>query len=192
MLNKDLNIIGTAILKMKLEEYLKAISECPDEIVELNRRKLHRLTVDFGVYDNWPILTNADYNKVVEDFKKNPKWEYKGEGISHSNPQLISDAFDYIPGVIVMGMQNFVPRIDSFGLSPKQEEFFNMGFCLHPYQPHTGNWQKIRVQAITDIANYLVGSNLPVCFPRSRGWKNREDKSQIVYWPDELHDEIQK
>ena len=32
-------------------------------------------------------------------------------------------------GVIVMQMQNFVPRIDSYGLSTEQEEFFNMGFC---------------------------------------------------------------
>ena len=56
-------------------EYLEALKNCPDEIVKFrdnptSERNLQLLTTELGVYDNYPIFLNTDFNKVVEHLKK--------------------------------------------------------------------------------------------------------------------------
>ncbi len=184
---------------MKLDDYLRAIEECPDEMVKLTSglssgRTVHRLTADFGVYDNWPILTNADYRKVVEDLRKSGKWISPEEGKCDGDRHRYW--FHYAPGTMVIQLQNWIPSIDcNRGLhGEEQRKLFNMGFCLHPYQEkkYEGvSRYEAQIRAIKDIAEYLKSNNFPFCFPKSRGWKNLDDVSQVVYWPDELHDKIQ-
>ena len=55
---------------MELEEYLKGVRECPDADATLSRgRVVTLLTAEYGIYDNWPIVLNADHAKVIEDIR---------------------------------------------------------------------------------------------------------------------------
>jgi hypothetical protein len=52
---------------MELDDYLKKIAECPDEYLEIDGKKVHRLSHDFDVYDNFDILLKGEFNKIVND-----------------------------------------------------------------------------------------------------------------------------
>lgn len=184
---------------MKLEDYLRLLRECPDEFVILEgKKRLNRLTMEYGIYDNWPIFTNSDYEKIIEDFKKNKKWKHKSSS-RQENEKDINNVFYYNPGVMIVQVQNRVPYCDCThdenGFhKEKQKELFNMGFCLHPYQEKKiegVSEYRAQIIVINEIADYLRANNFPLCFPRSLGWVNR-NSSQVVYWPDELHDEMQR
>ncbi len=52
---------------MDLERYLHALENCPDRFVtSKGKRKLHRLTTELGVRDNFPILLRTDFNDFVQ------------------------------------------------------------------------------------------------------------------------------
>ena len=55
---------------MDLNEYLKAIRECPDERVrsEEDGYDIARLTAEFGIYDNFDILLRATPVSVLRFF----------------------------------------------------------------------------------------------------------------------------
>lgn len=177
---------------MKLEEYLKAIKECPDEKVTLDGRACHKLTLQYGIYDNFQIHTKADYDKVVEDFRKNPNWRQRGK--SKHDDGTLNNTFNYVPGTIMIQIQNSVP--DYREIYPEiLPEFFNMRFLLHPYQERKierlSEFKALAI-AVSEISNYLRVNNFPIFFPESKGPTKKHGSLQRVYWPDKLHDEIQK
>ena len=47
---------------MKLDDYLTAISECPDELVMYENNSIWKLTAELSIYDNWPIFLKADFH----------------------------------------------------------------------------------------------------------------------------------
>ena len=62
---------------MKLQNYLDALKNCPDEEVRTQdscEQKVHRLTADFGVYDNFPIFLRTDFSGLIEYLNSSRKY----------------------------------------------------------------------------------------------------------------------
>lgn len=91
---------------MKLDEYLEAIRNCPDELVIFDdsgsRRELHRLTTEFGVYDNWPIQLRVDFDKVIKDLSVSGKYLLFDQTDMNSKHKYFKRRarFNYIPGTV--------------------------------------------------------------------------------------------
>lgn len=185
---------------MKLEEYLKAIEECPDEFIE---GKGWRLTQEFGVYDNYLILLNTNYDKLLDylesnNYDKGKRYrEYTVEEKARFGLAPDFDAknyqFFYKPGSVMLQVRNHVPP----GLCTddekegkeqhykRQVKEFNSGIILHPHSgkqiPNT-NWIRALGLVILDIGQYAVKNSVPLCLPDSSGWSHHKDNSRIVYF----------
>ncbi len=178
---------------MRLDEYLKAIEECPDEILEVidegHKQKVHRLTWELGVYDNWPIFLQADFATVLGYLQSS---DYRrGETFKESSGVNIQ--FFYNPGTVELQVMDFVPL--SLGTSDlteeekshsqRQERDYNTGLILHPYQDKMiegVDWQRAIALVVKDIGTFAQKEHLGLCFPRSMGWSNLNDYSRIVYF----------
>jgi len=172
---------------MKLQDYLKAIGECPDEEVEINivnqgTRKCNQLTAEFGVYDNWPILLKAGLEKVVQDLESAEKYKFKG-------PYNKGYEFYYIPGTV---------NLQVLQITEDHLTKYKTSILLHHYQDKKIpgiSWEKAIALVIEDLGQLIIQENIPTCMPRSVGWKYCEpchffayDNPKGVYFPDE--DEI--
>ena len=169
---------------MKLDEYLEALQNCPDE----------QLKDELGVYDNWPIFLNADFDSVVEHLKESGKYKHtdtikKDGGIKH--------LFNYMPGTVEMQVFNWIPSMSTTGCgcnnterdrieSERQLRDYNMTIMLHPSQDRKikGVYQ-LRALAMVadDIGQFAINENIPACMPNTTGWKYLDvnDYSKIVY-----------
>src|SRR3989344_743189 len=176
---------------MKLEEYLEALRNCPDEIVKFrdnptSERNLQLLTTELGVYDNYPIFLNTDFNKVVEHLKKsNYRFVKKN---THDNYK-----FFYKPGTVELQVLNFFPSgLATYNFdeemkknNERQNKDFNMGIVLHPYQEKKikdVSQERAIALVIDDIGRYAQKKGIALCFPNSIGWNYPKDYSKIVYY----------
>lgn len=187
---------------MELEAYLEALEQCPDELLTEGRRVPRwRLTTEFGIYDNFPILFNANYDNVVRDFKESVVSDEWLSGQYHcfkEDKLLITDylpkesrnmRFNYIPGTVELQLRNWVDGLThDLGEEKhlqRQRREFNMGFYLHPYQEkEMEGVNRIRVIALvlTDICRYAQKRKIPLCLPNSMGADHQFDYSRIVYF----------
>lgn len=186
---------------MELDKYLKALEECPDEMVfhGKDKRLLSRLTTELGIYDNWPILLSAKYDEVVKDLLASivsnelfsGQYRLVEERINNKRG-LFNNIFNYVPGTILMQVRNSICSLDYSADYPKlehssrQKKEFNMSFSLHPYQEKKiEGVENSRAMAIVlaDIGRYVQKKGFALCFPCSMGWDNLEDLSRIVYYP---------
>jgi hypothetical protein len=178
---------------MRLDEYLKALEECPDEIAKIEKdkkkQKLHRLTSELGVYDNWPIFLKTDFKKFVEHLQNSNY--IRGETLIDGPKKDYQ--FFYKPGTVELQVMDYVPIGVATGEYTnegkihflRQKEEFNMGVVLHPY-PDTKieglGWQRAIALVIGDISYYAQKENIALCFPNSIGWSDPYNYSRIVYY----------
>lgn len=184
---------------MNLDAYLKALEECPDEYVEIDstngtdtptKRSIHKLTAEFGVYDNWPIFLNADFKNAVDHLTNSDYTmiDTFGEG------EIIKHIMHYIPGTVELRIMNFFPSGLATGYISeegkehfqRQEANFTMGLILHPYQKKKIkdiSETKAMTLVIKDISAYAKKEGTALCFPNSIGWNHSRDYSRIVYYP---------
>jgi len=85
---------------MRLDEYLEALQNCPDE----------QLNDELGIYDNWPILLNADFGSIVEHLKQSKDYRItdtieKSDGVKH--------LFEYVPGTVILEVFNWIPPMST-------------------------------------------------------------------------------
>lgn len=178
---------------MELREYLDKIAECPDEFVDHkdessgDATKIHKLTADLGVYDNWPILLNSKFSTVVNHFM-NPTHTLDAETKKDGK---INYVFNYNPGSTVSRVANFVEPgfFEWCGLREEvlqnrwRESDFNTTIMLHPYQGKMlleKGWEKKMASVISDFGKFALKEKIPLVFPRSVGWSNPEDYSGVV------------
>jgi|SRR3989338_1187921 len=173
---------------MRLDQYLKALEDCPDEFLKEGReRPLWRLTAELGVYDNWPILLGIDFKGFLQHLNDSDFTlveEIKGK-------KNTCDAC-YNPGTVGLRVRNYFEGMVTSKLVSQEHHKrqmsgrFSISVMLHPYQAKKMvGVNEIRVLAlvIVDIGRYALEHNIPLCFPNSRGWDNLEDYSRIVYYP---------
>ena len=202
---------------MKLDDYLKALAECSDEFVEYkthpaneNVERVHRLTWDFGVYGNWPILLNINLegywptpitepsryfaegsNVVGWNTDLNPSlvnlltnWEFRGK----PNSNMIR-CYNHRGGLVGLQIRLYNERNSYHGGREehieRQIRDYNIMLMLEG-----ATWRREvaleLAEAITDIGIRTKKEGLPLCFPKSIGWKEKGDDlsvlSKIVYY----------
>jgi hypothetical protein len=121
---------------MKLDEYLKCLEECPDELfidrkeVLEGKKKLfigeYAFEKEFGIGDNWPVLLSIDYNELIKDLQesltsdkffsgqyklwKTNSWkdnDPKWPGLSMPEG-IINNIFEYVRGAVKIQARNEV------------------------------------------------------------------------------------
>jgi len=194
---------------MRLKEYLEALRNCTDDLVEVNGRQVSRYTAEHGVYDNWPISINLDIEKVVVLLTESGKFEIvKPIGPSGfafedmSKDETMEGILNYKQGTVRANVYNSVRYVSGTEADMnRQKRDFQSTILLHPYQgkAHFGEdfdsihpgirmpntfWQKAMALAIIDIGEMILEKKLAVYFPKSIGTKYADDAySKIVYHP---------
>lgn len=181
---------------MKLEAYLKAIRECPDEIVEIKdkysqegKTKTHKLTAELGIYDNWPIFLDGNWQDLEKMLRETEKF-------GDAESLFKNKCFGYLPGTItIYHLTQFKGFLHKQGYRLNEEDKkhferqkkYNLALVVQPYQQKRieGYYQKVMGDVIIELSNIFVKNNISFCFPHSIGWKNSGDLSRIVYYPDE-------
>ena len=154
---------------MKLEDYLKAIRECPDgsvDFVDISKRKIERLTYEWGIYDNFPIHLNADFDSVVKYFDESKLYALVDvmRGIH---------LFDYTPGCVRLQVSPV-----TLGLLGSRIDGHNMTIMLHPYQDkEIKGISQMRAMALVvdDIGQFILKENIPARLTDAVGWKYIKD-----------------
>jgi len=172
---------------MKLHEYLRALKNCPDEIITKGGRMRHRLTREFGIYNNWPILLAGNFEAFVEHLKST-KYTQKVDGSEHFlyNPGTVRLlVFDHVGDALTTGHgANLTEKIKKHFERQKREFTMSIGLYILERRIAGVNQEKVFVEVIKDISRYVLRNNLKLCFPNSIGWDNLEDLSRIVYYPE--------
>ena len=161
---------------MKLDKYLEALQNCPDE----------QLKDELGIYDNWPIFMNADFDFVVEHLKQSEIYRYK-KAIEEAGK--MKHLFDYAPGTVNLQVFDSIPSFFCIGSKEdrqRQKRDYNMTIMLHTYQDRKiENVHESRALArvVNDVGQFAIKRNIPICMPAAIGWKYLDDKdySRIVY-----------
>jgi hypothetical protein len=175
---------------MKLQDYLKAIRECPDEDVNLTGRRIPRLTADFGVYDNFSIHFNGDLARTIFDFfwqlglKPNAYCNGGGGNISYyflGTNKVITHLLNHL--------NRNTPEDEGERIHYEfQGQRYNLTIMLH--ELGYGHQARRLTASITNLAEYFVRKQIEFCMPESVGWAHHGDFSRVVYYPDEVEAEM--
>lgn len=175
---------------MKLTDYIKAIESCPDELVKHNYEnrefEAHRLQYDYGVYDNFNILTKGNFEEMGEHMKK-MGYSFMAEGIDTRNGYKEFKSEDKLG--IVLRNNLWIINDHRKELSEeikKQKENFNLTISLHHDNHEDKNWGipflgDLRKE-IKNIGKYFVKNKIPFSFTKTYGLKEPIDPSKIVYY----------
>lgn len=174
---------------MSIQNYLKSLKECPDDKVNVGEQELDRLTAEWGVYDNWPILVNAEIQSLIEHLSTCGKYKLVKKQTEDTGEVFI---LDYIPGIIKLKVRN-IHTFDTTGHgyaetpeeiihSEKQISNYNLTIVLYPYQEKNNPRQyRVMAEVIEDLANYFMQNKMKFCFPKSTGRLREDDLERIVY-----------
>lgn len=199
---------------MKLADYLKAVRECPDELLTAppKNRGRHILTWEFGVCDNYPISLDCSLPEFLRDLTTTLDFSRLEE--VRDGPRT-THRFTFNPGTVLLQV-----RDSPFGASTlrsgyqsecqierlhqkKQTGGYRIFALLHEDNPNkmpdVSATRAIAI-AIDKIGRYVLERGIPCCFPVF-GWKHNssfsaplplEVLSRIVYFPDSVDDEMQR
>jgi len=158
---------------MNLDEYLKALKSCPDS----------ELRDELGVYDNWPVFINTDFEEFVGKLRSSGKYELR---TTYDKPR--SDWFLFLPNIAILQVLSWpLPLVGKdYG-----EEFqrrlkdYPKSLMLHPVRDksETVPYSRRLAIVIDDIGQLLIREKIPACMPDSIGWRYRDSKdiSKVVY-----------
>ncbi len=179
---------------MDLETYLAAIKACPDDKVDFverlngqlsSGRTISRLTYEWGVYDNFPILIRSEVDVIVPLLTATGTFVDPQIPIMGNRPGEKRKLLHYSRGTIRLQTFNgahFLTRDPKHAETQKAR--CTMGFTLHPYQEKKVDGVpdlRVMAWAIEDIGMLAKEQGISLCFPRSVGWSNLGDFSQVVY-----------
>jgi len=187
---------------MKILDYLKAIKECHEEYVKFDKRQIHRLTYDYGIYTNFGILLAGKLGEVISGLRKTGEF---GEVNGFLGQRILG----HLPAEIVTilwqegNTYGALILLDELTKNMGAREYYKT--CSSKFKSHLllheGNpanrtkavsWERAFAIAIDRISRYLIETNTSFCFPNSKGWKSPKDLTQIVYFPDELEEKMRR
>lgn len=186
---------------MKIGEYLQSIKNCNDEQTLRNK---------YGIHDNWPIMLRTDASKLFLDFKKSKMWSFSR---TLKEEPYRSEEYTYNPGTVIMRIDNN----SNLDWSPCRREFTEeqrIHFAKHrDYSSNIviyhdqGEYLQDRgvigkkmpgvpdlramVMAIESLSNYFIANRIPFFLPFSSGHGQHVNLSNLVYYTDREHDQIQ-
>ena len=160
---------------MDLDEYLKAIEQCPDKYQRIDPdndggRELYELTIRYGVYDNYCIALAADCKTVHKELIDSGRFE--------ESPELPPG---YLKHKTPAGVRVQV-RSSSFTTTPNEKKY-PTSVTLHiPEEeiPESMNWIRLYALAIKDIGEIVKEKRIPSWFVSSQGWGEDLDINKTV------------
>ncbi len=176
-------ISGTNFGIMKLEEYFERVRNCPDD--KLNKR--------FGIYDNFPILLNFDYDEMLRYFKESDRYKFtskmddeivKGKAINFFRYllrpvklQLRSSGWDML--LTGLGKWNLNLTEEERIHSERQLKDYGIGVMLHS--------PRMRDLAFVaeEISQFAISRKIPLCISQSQGEDilDPERNTEVIYYP---------
>ena len=173
---------------MELEQFLQGIKNCPEQrVAHPGRTDLHRLTSEWGIYDNYPVLVQTDFGTVEGFFDNHLHYALCEKARWDSSTET---EFIYKPGTVIGKISEIdVQKLETPGhiSSQAKEHFekqkkFNIEINLWPYQGGTGypgkkmedvSWERAIALAVLDIGDWALREKIPLCIP-DVGWKYLE------------------
>ena len=172
---------------MNLEEYLMGIRNCLDELVAVpsTTQRIHKLTAEYGVYDNFPTLLKTDFQKVEDYFNSSGFFSLKHKGGSI--------LFKWGDGPIITELHECVSPCDlTLGEQTEEREqhrqrqlsTYVLSAVLHFETDCFSHKDMPFYAAVIDLLSedLIKKQGIPACFPRSMGWKHPNKFSRIVYF----------
>jgi hypothetical protein len=168
---------------MELDKYLKMIAECPDEYLEIDGEKVHRLSHDFDVYDNFDILLKGDFNKIITDLTKS---DFKITNTYNPSPDYVNHMLTNNNGASRLQLRSY-PCFNDCWLD--FEFLRKQGFNLYAMInfPDQDNRDKFNItfpemaKTIGIVGNYSKENKLKLAFPRIKDGLGNEDS--VFYNP---------
>ena len=177
---------------MNIEDYLRKLRTLKDRKVvvdfEDEKREISTLTAELGLYDNYSVLLNGDFNRVAEFFRKR-KYQVEMSGddfatIEHPKP------IGYMDLSRGLDHANFAYLDEDFGLDSKEiailgkiRRDYNMSLMIHPNLDKMDiSREKACALMAIDIIGCVRSEQMPACFLNSMGWRNQKDFSRIIYY----------
>ena len=194
---------------MKLEEYLDALRNCPDEEVEIigtsggrqSKFKIPKLTALYGVYDNYPIYYRVDYQRVVDVLMQNPekfqlehstfnedrgKYETSFMSIPNQTRVRVFDYFFHEPWMYLLdSCRKDYGGEKAANLAKKVIDNFPRTIFLHCFHKKnivgSTNQELIRAEGNTifDIGHLLIKEKIPACFANTVYLENLDLKKEL-------------
>ncbi|MGV8086737.1 MAG: hypothetical protein ACP5N1_03845 [Candidatus Woesearchaeota archaeon] len=169
-------------------EYLKAISECPDEYKLIGDRNSHKLLTDFFVDDNFAIYINQDYNQSVEFMKTLNDFKLDKELIKKVEPKLRFHYFNYNPGTVngmITEWIHYPPR----NIEDEIKSKYKSTIMLYTYQGkhlpgkilENVSEERVIATSLTTIANELIKNNVDFCFGPQKQCSVRQLSDLVHY-----------
>ncbi len=179
--------------------YLRAIEECPNELVDLNLgqtgkqpRQVSKLTADFGISNQWPINLRTGMEEMTSYLTRCQRYipidaeHLKGQGGS----------LFVFPGEKPIGV-HITPWIyDEYLIGGGKEKervksVYSTGILLLTDGSLEGEGALEVCRRLADVvgnlSRWIFVQNIPTLLPRTRGWKYEQEpedpKSMIAYKP---------
>ena len=174
---------------MKISEFLEGLKNCSADFVERDERKILKLTLEHSIEDNFVILINNGYQKMIRLLIDKGYQAYsqseKDLGLVSPNEPVVTVNKSRISKGLITG-KGFNLTTEDRMHSKKQMKNYNRGMSLHHYK---GSSPEVYVpqisRVIVDLSEVLSEKEITFCFPGSFGWNHKGDYSRLVYWPDE-------
>lgn len=165
----------------KLEEYLKSLKECPDEM----------LVKSCGVWDNWPIFIDIYTPKIVRELEESGKFKLtkttnlRYKDFSSSKRVILKKYWmDYVPGTVTIMLNKTSPqdtrdwilcvldedKIETAIQRPNIKNYRTI-LSIHPYQSakmKNVSEDRALATAFEEIADYVKEKNINACFGNQR------------------------
>jgi len=147
---------------------------------------------ELGIYDNWGMFLNADFEEVLGWFNQSDQYKFH---------ELSGDyhRFDYVSGTVRVQVFNWLAgcTLTGGGLNnneverehfDRQKRNYNMTVMLHQYQEKKiegENWKRAIALVVDDVCRFAIGRGVPLCLPDAVGtdFLKPHDYSRIVYFP---------
>ena len=187
---------------MRLEDYLAAISECPDEIVEVKglhgKNQSTVLTEECGVYDNFSILLRVGIRQLVYDLIARGYHHKETCPVSWDPRKTIAYMASPNKEIVLQIMEGVYStsqhRIPNHELPSMvnlhinlQENLFTTEITLHPgFKGRFDTPEAARKYArvVLDIGRYTLENGILLCMPQSYGNSHYSplDTRRIAYF----------
>jgi hypothetical protein len=157
---------------MKLEDYIKELKTCPDG----------ELTSRLGVYDNFPVLINLDYDIAQIKLYKTPRLKH----IERENKILEVEEFHFDDNIHVLRLHSRPYNLYYLDKKTKkkiQKADYKSYFFLHPYQvekPPFDEQRKMADMILYLSEEFLIKNKIPALFPIQGADVN--DLSKFVFY----------
>ncbi len=172
---------------MKLEDYLEGVRDCADELVDTRRRKT-RLTSEFGIYDNFPLLVNVEnYDEFANNAARDLTSDYQDRELVREGEE-VEICFKSKNTIWIRKMEEapsayiVLPVEDAEGLAKSMREEYNTYISFHI----EGTWHGNEVERMRELAGVIEEVSMyavtkgDICMPRSGGLLYVSDLTRIV------------